>query len=85
MKKTWMPAISVSLNQQVSTQDANSVRLVKKKTPSQNIMNVDDDKLTNITQIMDDRILEMTKDLKNELKALAVKFDKLDSKYNRLE
>ena len=81
-KKTWMPSISVSLNQKVSTQDANSVQLVRNKTTSQNVRNIDDEKLRYMIKTI---TLEMITDLKSELKALAEKFDKLDSKYNRLE
>ena len=77
-----MFSFSVSLRQEVRKQSVTSIQAQKNVQSTQKAHCIDDDKLRDITQIMDNKFLEMEKDMEKQLKALSEKFDKLQSKFN---
>ena len=77
MKKNWMPSINVTADKKVSNQRVISVQSRKNENSAQNDKYLDDDKLRDIIQ--------MVNDLKGDLRALAEKVGKIDSNHDSLK
>ena len=78
LTKTWMSSFEISSNRQVGTQKVVSVKEIKTKKALQDALTIDGDSLRNMIQILDNKMLELTTDLKNELKELVKMVEKID-------
>ena len=76
--KTWMSSFEISSNRQVGTQKVVSVKEIKTKKALQDALTIDGDSLRNMIQILDNKMLELTTDLKNELKEVVKMVEKID-------
>ena len=82
MMRKWMLSLNVTENQEVRKLDVISVQEMENENSDKNDKYIDDDKLRDIIKTI---TLEMTTDLKSELKALAERVGKIDSSLNALK